>query len=54
MPALEHRLTWLRHVVPLPLLEVSHFLGSCVGMALLLLTHLVQLISLGGKRTVSR
>jgi phosphatidylglycerol lysyltransferase len=41
-PALEHRLAWLKQVVPLPLLEASHFLGSCVGMALLLLARGLQ------------
>ena len=41
-PALEHRLMWLKEVVPLPLLEASHFAGSCVGMALLLLARGLQ------------
>ena len=41
-PALGHRLAWLKQVVPLPLLEASHFLGSCIGMALLLLARGLQ------------
>jgi len=41
-PALEHRLMWLKEMIPLPLLEVSHFVGSCVGMALLLLARSLQ------------
>jgi phosphatidylglycerol lysyltransferase len=31
------RLKWLRELIPLPVIEVSHFLGSVVGVALLLL-----------------
>lgn len=41
-PALDHRLVWLKQVIPLPLLEASHFVGSCVGMALLLLARGLQ------------
>ena len=37
-PAVPVRLSWLNEVLPLPLLEVSHFLGSLVGAALLLLS----------------
>jgi phosphatidylglycerol lysyltransferase len=41
-PALETRLVWLKHLVPLPLLELSHFLGSLAGAALLLLSRGLQ------------
>jgi len=34
-----HRLAQLRHVVPLPILELSHLLGSAVGVGLLVLAH---------------
>ena len=37
MPGLYVRLSWLRQVLPLPVLELSHFLGSMVGMGLLIL-----------------
>ncbi|KFE69975.1 bifunctional lysylphosphatidylglycerol flippase/synthetase MprF [Hyalangium minutum] len=36
-PAVPSRLEFLSHFVPLPLLELSHLLGSLTGMALLLL-----------------
>jgi phosphatidylglycerol lysyltransferase len=36
-PGVPERLAWLRDVLPLPLLEISHFFGSLVGSALLLL-----------------
>jgi phosphatidylglycerol lysyltransferase len=38
-PALDARLQWLRGVLPLPVLELSHLVGSCVGLALLLLAR---------------
>ncbi|HMA12700.1 MAG TPA: bifunctional lysylphosphatidylglycerol flippase/synthetase MprF, partial [Steroidobacteraceae bacterium] len=41
-PMLDERMHALRHIVPLPLLEVSHLLGSAAGMALLLLAQSVQ------------
>lgn len=41
-PGLETRLAWLRHVIPLPVVELSHFLGSVIGMALLLLARGLQ------------
>ena len=41
-PAVPERLAWLREIVPLPLLEVSHFLGSLTGAALLLLARGLQ------------
>ncbi len=37
LPAEGQRLVWIRDFVPLPVLELSHFLGSLVGAALLLL-----------------
>ncbi len=39
LPALPHRLNDLKTVLPLPLLEFSHFLGSLAGMGLLLLAR---------------
>jgi phosphatidylglycerol lysyltransferase len=41
-PALSDRLGWLRDVVPLPLLELSHFAGSLAGVGLLLLARGLQ------------
>jgi phosphatidylglycerol lysyltransferase len=41
-PMMDERMHLLRHIVPLPLLEASHLLGSAVGMALLLLAQSVQ------------
>jgi len=41
-PALSDRLGSLRDVVPLPLLEVSHFAGSLAGVGLLLLARGLQ------------
>jgi phosphatidylglycerol lysyltransferase len=38
-PGLVNRLDWLRHFVPLPVLELSHLLGSAVGVGLLVLAH---------------
>ena len=38
-PALDERLHLLRGVLPLPILELSHLAGSCVGLGLLLLAH---------------
>lgn len=38
-PALPERMNWLRSVVPLPLVEASHFLGSLVGLFLLVLSR---------------
>lgn len=39
LPAEAPRLQWLRGVVPLPLLEVSHLLGSLLGLGLLILAQ---------------
>ncbi|MFO1358185.1 bifunctional lysylphosphatidylglycerol flippase/synthetase MprF [Plasticicumulans sp.] len=41
-PADEARLAWMHHVVPLPLLEVSHFLGAVIGVGLILLAQGLQ------------
>jgi phosphatidylglycerol lysyltransferase len=41
-PAEGERLRWLREVVPLPVVEVSHFLGSLVGASLLVLGRSLQ------------
>ncbi len=40
--ALPRRLTALSHVLPLPVLEVSHFLSSVIGMSLLILARGLQ------------
>ena len=36
-PAVHSRLSWLSDLIPLPLIEASHFLGSLAGVALLFL-----------------
>jgi len=41
-PTAGGRIGWLRDVLPLPVLEVSRFLGSVVGVALLLLARGLQ------------
>jgi len=41
-PAEHVRLRWLQDVVPLPIIEASHFLGSCAGVALLMLARGLQ------------
>ncbi len=41
-PVLPHRLMWMKDVLPLPVMEMSHFLGSIAGMALLLLARGIQ------------
>ena len=38
-PGVNHRISSLHHVVPLPVLELSHLLGSAVGVGLLVLAH---------------
>jgi phosphatidylglycerol lysyltransferase len=38
-PAVHGRMAWLRDFVPLPVVEGSHFLGSVVGTALLLVAY---------------
>ncbi|MEO8418510.1 MAG: bifunctional lysylphosphatidylglycerol flippase/synthetase MprF [Methylophilaceae bacterium] len=41
-PALGTRLGWLEHLIPLPMVELSHLLGSIAGVALLLLSQAVR------------
>ena len=41
-PTLPSRVRWLRHLVPLPIVEISHFFGSLAGAALLLLARGLQ------------
>ncbi|MBW2427493.1 MAG: bifunctional lysylphosphatidylglycerol flippase/synthetase MprF [Deltaproteobacteria bacterium] len=41
-PAVEQRIVFLKKLVPLPLLELSHFIGSIAGMGLLLLGRGLQ------------
>jgi len=38
-PIIDSRLDWVKDVVPLPLLELSHFAGSLSGLALILLAN---------------
>jgi phosphatidylglycerol lysyltransferase len=42
MPAVKSRLTWLNTFLPLPVIEMTHFLGSLVGAGLLLLARGLQ------------
>lgn len=42
-PAVADRMDWLEGLIPLPLLEVSHFVGSLAGMGLILLARGLQL-----------
>ena len=39
LPAIPHRLGYLKDMLPLLFLELSHFLGSLAGMGLLLLAR---------------
>lgn len=41
-PALPERLHWLQGFLPLPVIELSHFLGSLIGVVLLLLARGLQ------------
>ena len=41
-PAIPERLHWLHAVLPLPVVEISHFLGSLAGAGLLLLARGLQ------------
>jgi phosphatidylglycerol lysyltransferase len=41
-PAIASRLGWLKDFLPLPVMEISHFLGSVIGAALLLLARGLQ------------
>lgn len=43
MPAIPSRLEWIKLFIPLPVLEVSHFIGSVAGVGLLLLSRGLQL-----------
>lgn len=42
LPATPHRLNFLQEKLPLPFLELSHFIGSLAGMGLLLLARGIQ------------
>jgi phosphatidylglycerol lysyltransferase len=42
LPAIPHRLEYLQDVLPLPFVELSHFLGSLAGMGLMLLARGLQ------------
>ncbi len=42
LPSVRGRLFWLRDFVPLPVIEVSHFIGSLIGVALLILARGLQ------------
>lgn len=42
LPTDHERLAWVRDVLPLPVMEVSHFLGSILGVCLLLLARGLQ------------
>jgi phosphatidylglycerol lysyltransferase len=41
-PELKDRLGWLEYLIPLPVMEFSHLLGSVAGVALLLLSQAVR------------
>jgi phosphatidylglycerol lysyltransferase len=41
-PAVGSRLVWLKDFLPLPVIEISHFLGSLAGVGLLLLARGLQ------------
>jgi len=41
-PAVSGRLAWLKDFIPLPVIEISHFLGSLVGGGLLILARGLQ------------
>jgi phosphatidylglycerol lysyltransferase len=42
LPGVGGRLTWLKDFLPLPVIEISHFLGSLVGVGMLLLARGIQ------------
>jgi phosphatidylglycerol lysyltransferase len=42
IPSVPSRIKWLRHFVPIPLVELSHFMASLVGAALLLVARGLQ------------
>ena len=39
MPVMPHRIAWLTNMLPLPVMELSHFFASLVGAALLVLAR---------------
>ena len=39
LPAVKGRLEWIQDILPLPVIEMSHFLGSLAGVGLLLLAR---------------
>ena len=41
-PALKDRLQWVEFLIPLPIMEFSHLIGSIVGVVLLLLSQAVR------------
>ncbi len=41
-PAIPGRLDWLKDILPLPVIELSHFLGSLAGIGLVLLARGIQ------------
>ena len=41
-PAETGRIAWLHHFLPLPVMEVSHIVGSLAGAGLILLAHALQ------------
>ena len=41
-PPIGHRLYWVNHFLPLPVVEAAHFFGSVAGVALLLLARGIQ------------
>ena len=41
-PPIGHRLYWVNHFLPLPVVEAAHFFGSIAGVALLLLARGIQ------------
>ena len=42
LPAAEPRIVWLRDTLPLPVIEISHLLGSIAGVGLLLIARGLQ------------
>lgn len=42
LPMAQERIDWARRLLPLPIVETSHFLGSVVGMTLLLVARGLQ------------
>jgi len=42
LPAAKGRLAWLENLLPLPAIEISHFLGSLIGGGLLILARGIQ------------